>query len=169
MSMNSNDKEKIHMPNFTELWKDMYFKTEAAWADAFKELISTQTFVGVINKALEQNLSNENVTRQMMDKYMEMNPVPSKKDIARVAELVISLEEKIDQLEFQFSHTMTRMADSLIKMAEHQAVLKEEVNNLQQSIVKMEKKLENVNKKVNTAKKETRVTKKKDTPAPPEG
>jgi polyhydroxyalkanoic acid synthase PhaR subunit len=116
MSMNSNDKEKIHMPDFAELWKEMYFKTETAWADAFKELISTQTFVGIINKALEQNLSNENVTRQMVDKYMEISPVPSKKDIARVAELVISLEEKIDQLEYQFSQTMG-MSISLIRSA----------------------------------------------------
>jgi polyhydroxyalkanoic acid synthase PhaR subunit len=139
MSMNSNDKEKIHMPDFAELWKEMYFKTETAWADAFKELISTQTFVGIINKALEQNLSNENVTRQMVDKYMEISPVPSKKDIARVAELVISLEEKIDQLEYQFSQTMGKMADSLIKMADHQASLKEELHSLQQSLTKASK------------------------------
>ncbi|HRX22264.1 MAG TPA: hypothetical protein P5273_11185 [Syntrophomonadaceae bacterium] len=174
MSMNSNDKEKIHMPDFAELWKEMYFKTETAWADAFKELISTQTFVGIINKALEQNLSNENVTRQMVDKYMEISPVPSKKDIARVAELVISLEEKIDQLEYQFSQTMGKMADSLIKMADHQASLKEELHSLQQSLTKVEKKLETVNKKVNAPKKEKSAakekptSKKKEAPAPPE-
>ncbi len=162
-----NVKEEIQIPDFTELWKEMYFKTESAWAEAFKELISTQTFVGLINKSLDQHLSNEKVSRQIIDKYMEMSPVPSKKDISRVAELVISLEEKIDEMEFQFTHTMASMADSLLKMVDYQAGVKDELNGLRQDLSQIEKKLDNLNKKVTAVGKEPRATKKKTTAAQP--
>lgn len=165
MSLDSknNQKEEIHLPDFTELWKEIYFKTEAAWAETFKELISTQAFVSFINKSLENNLAYEKVARQSIDKYMEMSPVPSKKDISRVAELVISLEEKIDSIEFQFNHTISNMADSLLKMVDYQAQIKEELLALRQDLNKLEKKLETVNKKVTTLKKEPQSTKKKTT------
>lgn len=136
-----DSREEIFIPDFAELWKEMYFKTESVWAEAFKELISTQTFVGLINKSLDHHLSNEKVVRQMIDKYMGMSPVPSKKDLSRVAELVISLEEKIDAMEFQFSHTMVRMADSLLKLADHQAGAKDELTTLRRELDQIEKKL----------------------------
>lgn len=166
MSLDSknNQKEEINVPDFTELWKEIYFNTEAAWAEIFKELISTQAFVSFLNKSLESNLAYEKITRQTVDKYMEMSPVPSKKDIARVAELVISLEEKIDGIEFQFNHTISNMADSLLKMVEYQATIRDELLNLRQDLNKLEKKLETVNKKITTLKKEERTTKKKTTP-----
>lgn len=153
-------KEEINMPDFTELWKEIYFKTEAAWAEIFKELISTQAFVSFLNKSLEANLAYEKVTRQTVDKYMEMSPLPSKKDIARVAELVISLEDKIDNLEFQFTQTISNMADSLLKLVDYQNNLKEEMLNLRQDLNKLEKKLETMNKKLG---KETQSGRRKST------
>ncbi|NLB89453.1 MAG: hypothetical protein GX790_09595 [Syntrophomonadaceae bacterium] len=163
MSLDSknNQKEEINVPDFTELWKEIYFNTEAAWAEIFKELISTQAFVSFLNKSLESNLAYEKITRQTVDKYMEMSPVPSKKDIARVAELVISLEEKIDGIEFQFNHTISNMADSLLKMVDYQANMKEELLSLRQDLNKLEKKLEIMNKKLTTLNKELEGTKKK--------
>lgn len=155
------EKDEIIVPNFTELWKEVYFKNEAAIAEAFKEFISTQTFVGFINKSLDQHLSYEKVIRQSIDKYMEVSPVPSKKDISRVAELVISLEEKIDVMEFQFSQTMDTMANSLIKMADYQAGVKEELASLRQDLSKMEKKIDNLTKKINALDKEKTTAKKK--------
>lgn len=167
MSLESkNDKKKeeaeeIMMPDFTELWKEMYFKNEAAVVEAFKEFISTQTFVGFINNSLEQHLSYEKVLRQSIDKYMEMTPVPSKKDISRVAELVISLEEKIDVMEYQFSNTMDSITNSLIKMVDHQAGLKDEIISLRQDLTKLEKKVDNLNKKITALNKEKAAPKSK--------
>lgn len=156
-------KDKVIMPDFTEMWKEMYFKNEAAMSDAFREFISTQTFVGFINQALEQNLSYEKILRQSIDKYMEMSPVPSKKDISRVAELVISLEEKIDEMEYQFSQTMATMTDILGKMVDSQAKVKEEVNALGEHLNKVEKKMDTINRKLNTLNRETGASTKKTT------
>ena len=160
-----SSREEIHIPDFTEMWKEMYFKTESAWAEAFKEMISTQTFVGFIINSLDQHLSNEKVARQLVDKYMENSPVPSKKDISRVAELVISLEEKIDAVEFQFTQTMVSMADSLLKMADHQAAVKSELTSLRQDLSQIEKKLDSINKRAVPSGKEPGAAKKKTKPA----
>lgn len=157
----NNQKEEINIPDFTELWKEIYFKTEAAWAEIFKELISTQAFVNYLNKSLEGNLAYEKVLRQSIDKYMEKSPVPSKKDISRVAELVISLEEKIDGLEFQFNQTISNMADSLLKIVDYQASVKEEISSLRQDLNKLEKKIETMNKKLTNLSKESDPAKKK--------
>lgn len=169
MSLESkNDKKKeatdeIIMPDFTEIWKEMYFKNEAAIAEAFKDFISTQNFVGFLNKTLDQHLSYEKVIRQSIDKYMEMTPVPSKKDISRVAELVISLEEKIDVLEYQFSNTMDSITNSLIKMVDYQAGVKDEIASLRDDLTKLEKKVDNISKKITTLDKEKATAKKKTT------
>ena len=95
-------KNDIQIPDMAELWKEMYFTTEGDWAKTMKSFISTETFVAMLDKTLEQYLAMSKISRQQMDKFSEKGVVPSKKDIARVAELVISLEEKIDMMEFQF-------------------------------------------------------------------
>lgn len=127
-------KDEILMPDFSDLWKEMYFRMEETWANAMKEVISTKTFVDYLDKVLEYNLNTEKVIRQSLDKYMEHVPVPSKKDVARVAELVISMEEKIDVLEFEFLKNFETMAESLLKMINLQEKLQAEISALRQDV-----------------------------------
>lgn len=110
------DGNKIIFSDFTELWKELYFKNEGAWANAFKELVSTETFVKMLDQTLTQHLSLEKITRQNMNKLFELSSVPSKKDLARIAELVISVEEKVDNLDYQLLDNINRMADSLLTL-----------------------------------------------------
>lgn len=51
------DGNKIILPDFAELWKEIYFRTEGAWADAFKEFVSTDTFVKMLDQSLTQHLN----------------------------------------------------------------------------------------------------------------
>ena len=113
-------KNDIQIPDLAELWKEMYFATEGDWAKTMKSFISTETFVAMLDKTLEQYLAMSKISRQQMDKISEKGIVPNKKDIARVAELVISLEEKIDMMEFQFFDNFNKMTDSVIKMVDFQ-------------------------------------------------
>jgi len=112
------DGKKIVFPDFAELWKDLYFKTEAAWADAVKDFVSTDTFVKMLDQNLTQHLSLEKINSQAIDKLFEISAVPSKKDLARIAELVISVEEKVDSLDCQLVDNMNAMADSLLMMTD---------------------------------------------------
>lgn len=141
---NSKEKEqeKTFVPDFSEIWKEVYFKTEAVWGKAFEEFIRTKSFVNMMDTTLAQHLSNEKNTRQFMEKYFESGPMPAKKDVARVAELVISLEEKVDNIESRSITALQSMAESLLKMADYQQDIKNEINELKQQQQIMQKRLD---------------------------
>lgn len=117
-SSSQADGNKIIFPDLAELWKEMYFKTEGAWAEAFKEFVSTETFIQMLEQTLNQHLSIEKIARQNMDRMFEYSATPSKKDLARIAELVIAVEEKVDNLDFQLLENINKTTDSLFKMLE---------------------------------------------------
>jgi polyhydroxyalkanoic acid synthase PhaR subunit len=153
--------ERVILPNFAELWKELYFKTETAWADAFKEYVGTENFMLLLNKSLEQYLSMEKVTRNNIDKYFETSPLPSKKDIARIAEMVIAVEDKVDNFNGQFTENLRSMADSLLRMSIVLGENKQEIVTLQQEIVRLNKKVDTLSKKAGINSKETRPRQKK--------
>lgn len=127
----SNNDEKVVMPDLIELWKEMYFKNEDAWTQAIKEFITTQTFVTALDGVKDQLLNYHKLSEQNMDNYYKVHPAPSKKDIARVAELVIGLEDKVDELDLQFSTNINRITASLIKLVDFHSNLKEEIQALE--------------------------------------
>ena len=139
----SQDKSNnIQMPDFAEVWKEMYFNNENDWARTLKGFIATETFVSLLDKTLEQYLNYNKVSRQQMEKLAEKGINPTKKDIARVAELVISIEEKIDMIEFQTFENFRKITDSLLKMADYQGKIKEEITSLKQEMVMINSKLD---------------------------
>jgi len=132
------------MPDFVELWKEMYFKNEDAWTQAIKEFITTQTFVSVLDQVKDQLLNYHILSEQNLDNYYKVHPAPSKKDIARVAELVIGLEDKVDELDLQFSTNINRITGSLIKLVDFHANLKDEVKSLREENQAVQKRLDEI-------------------------
>lgn len=160
--------DQVSVPDFSELWKELYFKNEAIWAEAFKNYLSTKSFVNMMDTTLDQHLTLEKMTRQNLDKFFETTPVPSKQDVARVGELVISLEEKIDTIEFQLLNNFQSMADSLIKMADYQEDIKKQLAAMGKELKTMGSRLDKLEK--NQLSEPTKAparkkTTKKDTPA----
>jgi len=133
-NINGKRREEIHIPDLAELWKEIYFKSESLWSDVFREYIKTQSFVNLLDKSLEQYLANSKIVQENLDKYMEHNPFASKKDIARVAELVISLENKIDDLEGEIAKNIGRVAESLHRMLALQERMQNEIGALKDEI-----------------------------------
>jgi len=160
--------EQVSVPDFSELWKNLYFNNEAIWAEAFKNYLSTKSFVNMMDTTLDQHLTLEKMTRQNLEKFFETTPVPSKQDVARVGELVISLEEKIDTIEFQLLNNFQSMADSLIKMADYQEDIKKQLAAMGKELKTMGSRLDKLEK--NQLSEPTKAparkkTTKKDTPA----
>lgn len=160
--------EQVSVPDFSELWKNLYFNNEAIWAEAFKDYLSTKSFVNMMDTRLDKHLTLEKLTRQNLEKFFETTPVPSKQDVARVGELVISLEEKIDTIEFQLLNNFQSMADSLIKMADYQEDIKKQLAAMGKELKTMGSRLDKLEK--NQLSEPTKAparkkTTKKDTPA----
>lgn len=142
--------ERISMPDFVELWKELYFQAEESWANATKEFIGSKNFIGILDEIRDQYLSFHKISQQNTDQYFEANPLPSKKDIARIAELIIGLEDKVDDFDLHFSNNITMITNSLVKLVDYQEVLKQEIAALKRENSSLNKKLETGNKRLNT-------------------
>jgi polyhydroxyalkanoic acid synthase PhaR subunit len=152
-------KDEIFFPDLTELWKEFYFKNENSWAEVLKEVITKDTFVHMLDKTLDSHLSNEKLMRQNMDKYFEQSPFPSKKDIARLAEMIVSVEEKVEVLDDQLVDAVKSMANGMLAMAEAQKRSREEIVALRQDIADLSKKLAPLDNEIKNTPEEPRAKK----------
>jgi hypothetical protein len=85
-----------------EVWREMYDASERAWSTALAEAMSSPEYDEASGKLLETMLAAQKSIRNNMRTYLETMNVPTREDIARLGELVIGLEEKIDQLADRF-------------------------------------------------------------------
>ncbi len=81
-----------------ELWRQMYDANERAWQKAMEQTVGRPEFAEASSKMLETILSAQRTVRDSMRTYLETVNVPTREDIARLGELVVNLEEKIDQI-----------------------------------------------------------------------
>ncbi len=82
-----------------ELWKQLYEANERAWGSALEAATATPAFAESQGKLLETFVAAQKVVRDNTRAYLEMINVPTREDIARLGELIVGLEEKIDQLD----------------------------------------------------------------------
>jgi polyhydroxyalkanoic acid synthase PhaR subunit len=81
-----------------EAWREVYETNERAWSAALEQAMGSPEAGESSGKLLETLLTAQKSVRDNMRTYLETINVPTREDIARLGELVIGLEEKIDQL-----------------------------------------------------------------------
>ena len=81
-----------------ETWRQLYDANERAWTTALGEAMGSPEFADSSGKMLETMLAAQKSVRDNMRTYLESMNVPTREDIARLGELVVGLEEKIDQV-----------------------------------------------------------------------
>jgi polyhydroxyalkanoic acid synthase PhaR subunit len=81
-----------------EMWRQLYDANERAWTQALDQAMNRPEFGASSGKMLETMLAAQKAVRENMRTYLETINVPTREDIARLGELVVGLEEKIDQL-----------------------------------------------------------------------
>src|ERR1700736_6001388 len=82
-----------------ELWRQIYETNERAWNAVLERTVNNPAFAESSGKILETFLSAQKTVRDNMRQYLEQINLPTREDIARLGELIVSLEEKIDQLD----------------------------------------------------------------------
>ncbi len=85
-----------------EVWRELYETNERAWSTALEQAMSSPERQRLSGKLLETMLAAQKAVRDNMRTYLETMNVPTREDIARLGELVVGLEEKIDQLTDRF-------------------------------------------------------------------
>lgn len=80
-------------------YKQWYDATSETWSKVVGDIISTQEFSHASSQYLDNYLSFIKASRRVYEEYFKNLQLPTRSDIARVAGLVVSLEDKVDQVE----------------------------------------------------------------------
>src|SRR5437016_8502093 len=103
--MSPSDKESSSRPQDPfELWRQIYETNERAWSAVLERTVNNPAFAESTGKILETFLSAQKTVRENMRSYLEQINLPTREDIARLGELIVSLEEKVDQLDDRLSN-----------------------------------------------------------------
>lgn len=107
-----------------EIWKKAYFLNESSISSIIREGVETQAFANFIDLVLNSYLQYLKLYNQLCNQWVNYLPFATRYDTARVAKLVVSLENKVDRIEDQ-------MLDDLLEIKEDisQIRLGDEKNN----------------------------------------
>ena len=80
-------------------FRDWYNATNETWSKFVEEYIGSEQFMESSTPFLESYASFFKTFRRANEEFFKNLQLPTRSDVARVAELVIALEEKVDQLD----------------------------------------------------------------------
>lgn len=81
-----------------KLWRQIYDASESAWSAALEKAMGSSTFAEANGKLMETVLTAQRTARESMRTALETVNVPTREDIARLGELIVGMEEKLDQV-----------------------------------------------------------------------
>ena len=90
--------------------KNWYDTSGEKWSKAFGDALVTQHFVEAMSYILESYASFSRIFRQASEAYFSNLQLPTRSDIARLAGLVVNLEEKVDRIEDSLEQIEDRSA-----------------------------------------------------------
>jgi len=86
-------------PDLFMTWKDLYDRSEELWSKPLQEMLGTESFVKWMSATREQTLTQQQMTRETLEKHWESLRLPTKTDLARLAGQVVDLEAKVEALD----------------------------------------------------------------------
>src|SRR5262249_33650904 len=93
----SSDESPNRPRDLFELWREIYKSNERAWNTVLARAVNSPSFAESSGKILEAFLSAQKIVRDNTRSYLEQINFPTREDIARLGELIVALEEKVDQ------------------------------------------------------------------------
>jgi len=93
------DDSKVVMFNPFNVWKNVYFSSEAALTAITRKAVETTMFANSIDVILNSYLQYLKLQNEVSNYIAETLPFSSHRDTARVAKMLTALENKIDRLD----------------------------------------------------------------------
>ena len=84
-------------------FKQWYDATNESWAKEVGNLFASNEFMEAVSQFLESYAGFAKMSRRASEEYFKALQLPTRSDIARIAELVIAVEEKLDRLDNAFA------------------------------------------------------------------
>ncbi|MED0675686.1 hypothetical protein P4S93_01375 [Aneurinibacillus thermoaerophilus] len=82
-----------------QMWKSWYDLVEKTFGKTIDDFIKTTEYGSMIGEYQKWFFYSQEQYKKMVDQILNENNLPSKEEIARVAQLVIQLEEKVEKLD----------------------------------------------------------------------
>jgi polyhydroxyalkanoic acid synthase PhaR subunit len=144
--------KKIQVPNPFELWKEAFLMTENMMTASLKKSVGTKSFASGVEIVLNSYLQYYKMYSEWSEDLVKKLPFATREDVSRIAELVISLEDKFDHLETDFFEYVSKEEDSkqtlinsmknteqeiISKMGQQYTELQSRIENLTQGFEKL--------------------------------
>ena len=123
--------EKTLLDPFS-LWKSMYDQTEKNMNEVIHETLKTEAFSEWLGQVQNSYLQYQQLVQKSTEEYLKQVNMPSREEVASLANLIINVEEKIDNIDQKLEDELT---DSPAKA---------EINKLKAAVSKLDKKLDAV-------------------------
>ncbi|WP_052947637.1 hypothetical protein [Aneurinibacillus tyrosinisolvens] len=82
-----------------QMWKSWYDMMEKTWGKSMDDWVKTNEYSALMGEYQKWFFYSQDQYKKMADQVLYENNIPNKNEIARVAELVIQLEEKVEKLD----------------------------------------------------------------------
>lgn len=86
-------------PDLFKTWKELYDRSEELWGKPMQEMLGTESFVRWMSTTREQNLTQQQMSRESLEKHWDSMRLPTKTDFARLAGQMVDLEAKVEALD----------------------------------------------------------------------
>lgn len=93
-----------------ELWRQFYEANEQAWTKAIKDFTNTQAYAEAQGRMLEVFLNYQKMMRDAMSTQLTAFNLPTRDDVSRLGELIVSLEEKVDSMDESLAELRRQLA-----------------------------------------------------------
>lgn len=135
--------ETIPSDPFT-FFKQWYETTSETLAKNVGDVIGSDTFMQANSRFLESYLRAVREFGRASEEYFHSLQLPTRSDIARVAQLVVSLDEKIDVLDDTFEHLEDKLAQmaksaAVENVARYVASLEGKISGIEDSLVDLQR------------------------------
>ncbi len=128
--------ELVSFDPFT-LFNEWYDATSKPWASTVEDLIASERFLAFTGPFLESYSHLTSTFRDASEAYFKMLRLPTLSDIARMAELIIRLEEKVDDV----AETIERVKEQTTRGATPMAGITDMEQRLSQIETKLDRTL----------------------------
>jgi polyhydroxyalkanoic acid synthase PhaR subunit len=135
--------------------KQWYDATNEIWSKVVGDIIGTEKFMDMASQFLESYTSFTRTFSRASEAYFSRLQLPTRSDIARVAELVINLEDKVDRLDNEFESFEDRYmqittGEAISGLSGRLERVESDIAALPAAVESLEKRLERVESKLDT-------------------
>lgn len=145
-----------------EIWKRAYFMNESSITAIVREGVETQAFATYIDLVLNSYLQYLKFYTQFSQRYLNYLPFATRYDTARVAKLVVSLENKVDRIEDQILDYLEEIKEDISQLKGNKD--KNNASDLEKKIDKALNGIKSISQKNNTLEQTMKQMEKKIAP-----